>query len=149
MKKMLTTIISAIIVGSCLGIFFFKKFDSNIDVFAKNDNKVYAIQVGVYKNYANALKNRDTYDGIVVKDNDLWRVYIDIIKREDILKIMEEIYQENNIGYYVKVVDVNDTFINILNDYELLRLKSDKDNQYILKEKILKEYENVFNQGNE
>ena len=47
MKKTLLTILGAILVGFGLGLFFFKKFDTNIEALATSVKSIYAVQVGV------------------------------------------------------------------------------------------------------
>ena len=84
MKKTLLTILGAILVGFGLGLFFFKKFDTNIEALATSVKSIYAVQVGVYKNIDNAKDVANKMGGIVVLDNDYYRVYIDIIKDKEI-----------------------------------------------------------------
>ena len=97
MKKTLLTILGAILVGFGLGLFFFKKFDTNIEALATSVKSIYAVQVGVYKNIDNAKDVANKMEGIVVLDNDYYRVYIDIIKDKEILNSREEYYKNNNI----------------------------------------------------
>ena len=96
MKKTLLTILGAILVGFGLGLFFFKKFDTNIEALATSVKSIYAVQVGVYKNIDNAKDVANKMKGIVVLDNDYYRVYIDIIKDKEILNSREEYYKNNN-----------------------------------------------------
>ena len=72
MKKTLLTILGAILVGFGLGLFFFKKFDTNIEALATSVKSIYAVQVGVYKNIDNAKDVANKMEGIVVLDNDYY-----------------------------------------------------------------------------
>lgn len=144
MKKTLLTILGAILVGFGLGLFFFKKFDTNIEALATSVKSIYAVQVGVYKNIDNAKDVANKMEGIVVLDNDYYRVYIDIIKDKEILNLREEYYKNNNINYYLKIINPSKEFIDKLDDYEII-LKNTSisaDKIRVVREKILKEYQN-------
>ncbi len=144
MKKTLLTILGAILVGFGLGLFFFKKFDTNIEALATSVQSIYAVQVGVYKNIDNAKDVANKMGGIVVLDNDYYRVYIDIIKDKEILNSREEYYKNNNINYYLKIINPSKEFITKLDDYEMI-LKNTSisaDKIGVVREKILKEYQN-------
>ena len=83
-------------------------------------------------------------EGIVVLDNDYYRVYIDIIKDKEILNSREEYYKNNNINYYLKIINPSKEFIDKLDDYEII-LKNTSisaDKVRVVREKILKEYQN-------
>ena len=83
-------------------------------------------------------------EGIVVLDNDYYRVYIDIIKDKEILNSREEYYKNNNINYYLKIINPSKEFITKLDDYEII-LKNTSisaDKIGVVREKILKEYQN-------
>lgn len=144
MKKTLLTILGAILVGFGLGLFFFKKFDINIEALATSVKSIYAVQVGVYKNIDNAKDVANKMKGIVVLDNDYYRVYIDIIKDKEILNLREEYYKNNNINYYLKIINPSKEFITKLDDYEII-LKNTSisaDKIKVVREQILKEYQN-------
>ena len=144
MKKTLLTILGAILVGFGLGLFFFKKFDTNIEALATSVKSIYAVQVGVYKNIDNAKDVANKMEGIVVLDNDYYRVYFDIIKDKEILNSREEYYKNNNINYYLKIINPSKEFITKLDDYEII-LKNTSisaDKIGVVREKILKEYQN-------
>ena len=144
MKKTLLTILGAILVGFGLGLFFFKKFDTNIEALATSVKSIYAVQVGVYKNIDNAKDVANKMEGVVVLDNDYYRVYIDIIKDKEILNSREEYYKNNNINYYLKIINPSKEFITKLDDYEII-LKNTSisaDKIKVVREQILKEYQN-------
>ena len=144
MKKTLLTMLGAILVGFGLGLFFFKKFDTNIEALATSVKSIYAVQVGVYKNIDNAKDVANKMKGIVVLDNDYYRVYIDIIKDKEILNLREEYYKNNNINYYLKIINPSKEFITKLDDYEII-LKNTSisaDKIKVVREQILKEYQN-------
>ena len=140
MKKTIITVIVAILSGICMGLFFFKKFDVENIVLASNTNSIYAVQVGVFKNILNAKEYSKLYNGIMVNDKDLYRVYINFIKSEDILEIMKNYYDSKNINYYIKKINVSNNFLEVLNDYEIVLRNQDVSSYDITINNVLKEY---------
>lgn len=143
MKKTLISISLAVVVGIALGIYAFNKID-----FDANDNyvsaisisdQVYAIQVGVFENIDNANKLAEKYGGLVVVDENKYRVYIDIVS--SILSDIKNYYDKQGISYYVKTIDVSDNFASKLKDYEELIKAASIDNYDEIIKQILKEYE--------
>ena len=85
MKKTIIMIILAIGVGFTFGFLFLKKFNTETITEVSNiKSQVYAFQIGVYKNKDNALNAANTNKGIVILDNDIYRVYIAILKDETV-----------------------------------------------------------------
>lgn len=142
MKKTITLVIIAIIIGFSLGIIFFKRIDlSNTLIVSNMNNQVYAIQVGVYKNKDNALETSNKYKGIVISEEDYFRVYIDIVRDNEVKIIILKYLDELGISYYVKAINVSEEFSRELGYYEEMLLKTSKDNYRSIMESILKEYE--------
>ena len=117
MKKTLIIILIAIISGIVMGFMFYQRFEINEVVFAKQDYSAKAVQVGVFSKLDNALSIKDLYDGIIVNDENLYRVYINIIKDQEVLSIMKEYYNELGINYYLKDIEISKEFNDILDDY--------------------------------
>ena len=66
------------------------------------------------------------------------------IKDKEILNSREEYYKNNNINYYLKIINPSKEFIDKLDDYEII-LKNTSisaDKVRVVREKILKEYQN-------
>ena len=95
MKKTLIIILIAIISGIAMGLIFYQRFEIKDVVFANEDDSVKAVQVGVFSDLDNAINMRNLYNGIIVVDENLYRVYIDIIK--------DNIYQKSGKLYGLKV----------------------------------------------
>ena len=109
MKKTLIIILIAIISGIVMGFMFYQRFEINEVVFAKQDYSAKAVQVGVFSKLDNALSIKDLYDRIIVNDENLYRVYINIIKDQEVLSIMKEYY--NELSYVKK--DTEWTFVEV------------------------------------
>ena len=150
MKKTLIIILIAIISGIAMGFIFYQRFEIKDVVFANEDDSVKAVQVGVFSDLDNAINMRNLYNGIIVVDENLYRVYIDIIKNNEILKIMENYYKELGINYYLKNIEISSEFSDILDSYEIIFKNQDSSNYQLTIDSILKEYskyeENVRNE---
>ncbi len=140
MKKTLIIILIAIISGIVMGFMFYQRFEINEVVFAKQDYSAKAVQVGVFSKLDNALSIKDLYDGIIVNDENLYRVYINIIKDQEVLSIMKEYYNELGINYYLKDIEISKEFNDILDDYEIILKNQDISNYSLTINSILKEY---------
>ena len=140
MKKTLIIILIAIISGIVMGFIFYQRFEINEVVFAKQDYSAKAVQVGVFSKLDNALSIKDLYDGIIVNDENLYRVYINIIKDQKVLSIMKEYYNELGINYYLKDIEISKEFNDILDDYEIILKNQDISNYSLTINSILKEY---------
>lgn len=140
MKKTLIIILIAIISGIVMGFMFYQRFEINEVVFAKQDYSAKAVQVGVFSKLENALSIKDLYDGIIVNDENLYRVYINIIKDQEVLSIMKEYYNELGINYYLKDIEISKEFNDILDDYEIILKNQDISNYSLTINSILKEY---------
>ena len=93
MKKTIIMIILAIGVGFTFGFLFLKKFNTETITEVSNiKSQVYAFQIGVYKNKDNALNAATTNKGIVILDNDIYRVYIAILKDETLIANLKDYY---------------------------------------------------------
>ena len=87
-----------------------------------------AFQVGVYTSLDAANTYRTKYkDSIVIKDNELYRVYVSILKDSNNIESMKKYLDSNNISYYLKDIEIN--------------------NKDIKKE--IKEYESIMDNNNE
>ena len=140
MKKTLFTILLAIIIGFTFGYFFLRKFntESLIEVSSIKD-QCYAFQVGVYKNKENAYKAASTYKGIVILDNDLYRVYIALLKDESLINSLKGYYDKVGISYYLKAINISNKTNSIIDNYEIILKKTSLDNYSPIIENMLKE----------
>ena len=143
MKKYLITILIAIVVGACLGIYSFNRFkqDDVKPVFNFNKNQAYAMQIGVFDAFENAEKLAEKYGGLVVLDNEKYRVYIAIVN--DTLNIMKSYYDEKGIAYYIRTIDVDSQFMEKLNNYETALKVVEKSNYDEIIRNILRDYKEL------
>lgn len=140
MKKTIISIFLAMIVGFAFGFFFLKKFNTETITEVSNiKSQVYAFQIGVYKNKDNALNAANTNKGIVVLDNDIYRVYIAILKDETLIDNLKDYYDSLGINYYLKAINVSSKTNNIIDNYESLLNNCDSSNYNMVLDSMLKE----------
>lgn len=140
MKKTILTIVLAILIGFTFGFFFLKKFTPKTITEVSNiKSQVYAFQIGVYKNKDNAIKNATTNNSIVVEDNNLYRVYIALLKDQTLIDNLKKYYDSIGLNYYLKAINVSYNTENIINNYELLLNNCDSSNYDMILSSMLKE----------
>ena len=140
MKKTILTILLAILIGFTFGFFFLKKFTPKTITEVSNiKSQVYAFQIGVYKNKDNAIKNATTNNSIVVEDNNLYRVYIALLKDQTLIDNLKKYYDSIGLNYYLKAINVSYNTENIINNYELLLNNCDSSNYDMILSSMLKE----------
>ena len=140
MKKTIIMIILAIGVGFTFGFLFLKKFNTeSITEVSNIKSQVYAFQIGVYKNKDNALKEANINKGIVILDNDIYRVYVALLKNQVLINNLKIYYDSLGINYYLKAVNVSSKTNNIIDNYESLLNNCDSGNYSMVLDSMLKE----------
>lgn len=114
MKKILK-ILFVLILGINAGYYF-----SNNKIFNVFDQSYKAFQVGVYTDISIANTYKSKYNNaIVVKDNELYRVYVAILKDDKNIKDMCSYLNRNNVEYYIRNVEIKDKNLkNKIKEYE-------------------------------
>ncbi len=140
MKKTIIMIILAIGVGFTFGFLFLKKFNTeSITEVSNIKSQVYAFQIGVYKNKDNALKEANINKGIVILDNDIYRVYVALLKNQILINNLKIYYDSLGMNYYLKAVNVSSKTNNIIDNYESLLNNCDSSNYSMVLDSMLKE----------
>ncbi len=116
MKKIIVCLLFSAAIGIGLGIYSFNYFNRVEDISVNAFKDVYAIQIGVFNDINNANKLASKYGAVIVSDNNRYRVYVAIVS--DMLKDVEEYFDSKGIAYYVRSINVNDSFYNYLVEYE-------------------------------
>ena len=140
MKKTIISIFLAMIVGFTFGFFFLKKFNTETITEVSNiKSQVYAFQIGVYKNKDNALNAANTNKGIVILDNDIYRVYIAILKDQTLIDNLKSYYSSIGLNYYLKAINVSSKTSSIIDNYESLLKSCDDSNYNLILDSMLQE----------
>lgn len=114
MKK----IIKSLIVFICGIVFGY--YICNLDIKNIFRTTYKAFQVGVYTNLDAANTYALKYDNsVVIKDDELYRVYVAILKNKDNINNMSNYLNKKGINYYLKEVSIdNKNLKKEINDYE-------------------------------
>ena len=133
-------IILAVIVGFSFGYLFLRKFNNEVITEVSSiKSQCYAFQIGVYRNKENALKAANDSRGIVILDNDFYRVYIALLKDENLIKSLKSYYDTKNVNYNLKAIYISDKTSSILDNYEIILKRTSIDNYEAIIENMLKE----------
>lgn len=114
MKKIIKTFV-ILLLGIFLGYHI-----CNIDIMKLIKTNYKAFQVGVYTSLDVANTYRSKYkNSIVVKDDELYRVYVAILKDEKNIENMSNYLNKNGIDYYLKDLNIIDKDLRSeVNEYE-------------------------------
>ncbi len=140
MKKKIIVVLLSLVLGSGIAYFIFTRryVDSDEAV------KVKAFQIGVFTNYDNALRVADRNNGIVVSDNDVFRVYVSILSSEEAVLKMMKYYDSIGLNYYLKEISVTPEFLNSIKNTEDLLIMSNSDTYNIINLNVLNKYEELL-----
>lgn len=129
MKKYITSILTATVIGYLLAYFMFKQYDydSNIQTVFTNGTKVYLIQQGVYSSLDSMKENMISFNYyIYTYDDNKYYTYIAITKNLENLEKLKGYYKSLGYSIYVKEIDINiSEYINVLEQYDNLLATTD------------------------
>ena len=141
MKKVLIVVLLALVIGGGLAHYIFnRRYVVDDDVYVK----VSAFQVGVFTNYDNALKVADRNNGIVVAEDDIYRVYVSILSDKGAVDKMKKYYDGIGLNYYLKSISVSKKFVDSIKDNEELLVRSSSDTFSVINKSILNRFEEVL-----
>ena len=113
-----------VILGGILFTFLFLNKES---IYAKEEYIAYALQVGAYSSLENAENFCKTIDSaIIIKENDLYKIYLAIYKDLDLVNKMVNYYENKQINIYLKMLHVSKNFYQELDTYEKLMNSSEE-----------------------
>lgn len=148
MRKNIILITLSIIFGILFTFFVLNKENT----YAKEEHMVYAFQTGAFENKEYAIKYSEKFpSSIVIQDKNLFKIYVAMYKDIDLINEMVVYFEDKDINVYLKSINVNKTFYQLLEDYELLIKNSNDKNMYNnINQSILNsflesmEYENIY-----
>lgn len=141
MKKTLIVILCAISLGGGIAYYLFNKIV--VKASPSDTTIVSAFQIGAFTNYDNALKVADRNNGIVIKDEDIFRVYIAIIHNQEVISKLKKHYSEIGLNYYLKQIPAKKEFIEQTSSIEELLNKSSSNTYVVLNSEILEKYKEL------
>ena len=101
--KRLKIIIVFLLIGSIMA---FVNFNTKDDGFY---TKTIAFQLGVFNDENDALRLKERLGVIVIKENNLYRVYFAVLHDKDNIKFIEKTLDDRGISYYIRNVDLDES----------------------------------------
>lgn len=136
LKRYLFPVILGIL---CCTAYFFIIYDTDREKIINNTVKVSFFQTGAYKSLDNATKNMG--DGIIIKDKDLYRVYVSILSEKDNINKYKNYYDENKVNYYIRDLKIDEKFKEELDVLETIMMNTKDDTvNHKLNGEILNKY---------
>lgn len=140
MKKILIVFLVALALGGGIAFYIFNKIviegdDKGVSVSVK------AFQIGAFSNYDNAFRVAERNNGIVVSDEDIFRVYVAILGNEKAITKLGSYYDSIGLNYYLKNVNVSKDFYSSIKDTEELLINGSSDTYNIINTSVLERYE--------
>ena len=119
---------------------------NNIVVKEKDTDKtmVNAFQVGAFTSYDNAVRVAERDNGIVVKDEDIFRVYVAILYDKEAVNKLGDYYNKIGLNYYLKPIYVSNSFIEEIKDNEELLKVSSTETYVTINSDVLSKYEEML-----
>lgn len=146
MIKKCAPYILAIVLGIIFGYYMFDGEIHLSNILNKSD--YVGFQIGVYTDLQNAEKIKEKFEGsVLIKDEELYRVYYAILHNDKNIEVMERHLQNNKINYYLKDLEIND--MNLIAEISSLEsLMADASSPLFLElnKKILISYEGYTNE---
>jgi len=128
MKKLYKSLF-VFFIGIILG-YYLCNINLLTDIFS---NTYTAFQIGVYTDYGIASAYKEKYsNAVIIKDNELYRVYAAILKENKNIESMSKYLRKNNIEFFLRDISIDDKILaNELNEYERIM---DNDNEIVFLE---------------
>lgn len=152
MKKYITSIFLALLVGFFISQYMFSKYEDKetlLPAFSTAKN-VYFIQQGVYSTLDSVKENLKPFDNyIYTVINSKYYVFTGITKNQKNVQKMQEFYQQLGYNTYVKEFKVsNEEFLNSLNNYDsVLENTDNNDTIKTLINQVLTKYKELVIDG--
>ena len=121
MKKKLLIMLFALLLGGSMALITLYKLN-----FKAKTYPVAIYQLGVYKNYDNALKKaQDAKGAIIISRDDNYQVIGAIASSKESQNKLANLLKNEQLDYYLKELDLNEESKETIDEYELLINKTD------------------------
>lgn len=128
MKNYIKVIIGAVLIGGIFAYFFYNDIKKEVVALTTQENTISLFQVGVFSQIDNAKHYQELYNPAIIYETDnYYRVIIGISYHEENKVKLESYFTNKGIEYIIKEIKVNEDFINELENYETVLIKTNKD----------------------
>lgn len=142
-KKIIILIIFIALMFALFLYFNYKKSNSNDK---KESDTLYFLQVAALRKYENVTKMSKLLPSyLVIKEDDLYHIYVAITKDKNNLKKLKEFYINNGNDIYVKEKnETNEDLLNYIVKFDfLLEEANDKETIINISKNVIKKYEEL------
>ncbi len=154
-KKLIVPVVSALAVGTFLGIFLFGHYDKKeIKTVGETGQtkEVYFLQIGVYSSQENMEKNVSKIPYYIYQvENNQYYVYVGMSLKEKNAQKLKDFFISTGYNIYVKKFGIaNQAFLTVLEQYDTMLEQAPDTNSYsAICGQILAKYEELVNHGRE
>ena len=141
MKKLKPYFI-AIFIGSICAVILFANTSNN--AFAYEEYNAYAVQIGVFTKEEYAFNLKQKYNGKVVYDDGVYRVYFSILFDKENINFITDYLEKNNIGYITKRIYISSNAKEIKKYENIMKQMKSEKGKLKINEEILNMYEGVI-----
>ncbi len=142
MKRILIIILCAVAIGGGAAFYLFNKIVVKAE--STDEKLVSAFQIGAFTNLDNAERVAVRNNGIVVSDDDIYRVYVAILSDKEAINVLKKYYEEIGLNYYLKEIIVDSEYINSIKEAEELLKRSSSDTYVTINNEMLHKYEELL-----
>lgn len=146
--KNVNPVLIAVIIGIVFSLFIFLNKKEELKSVFSDSEPLSFFQLGLFKNveYARDLKNNNP-GAIIIKSDGYYYVYSAILKNNNNVEKLKNYYDEKNINYYIKTINVNNAeFLDLLNKYEIMIEKVGSESMININNEILNTYKGMSNE---
>lgn len=141
MKENIKIFLIALILGMAVAFALSYKFKEPI-AFALNPEAT-ILYVASYNNIDTATSKQANYpDSVIYEEEGIYKIVIGIFSDKIVLDLMKSYFQDQGLTFYEEKIKTNSTFLQEINNYELL-IKSSETSYY---DTLNKSLLNLFNE---
>lgn len=144
-KKIFTMVFFSALIGFILGFLTYRSYAEKIKTVFSNINTSYAFQVGVYNSKEIAEEKARNSKGIVVPEQDFYRVYIALATNEELKDLLAEYFTKQGIDYYIRDLDLTKDIKTKMEVYEAILASTSEDKYESIIMKMMQEYQKEGN----
>ena len=144
-KKIFTMVFFSALIGFILGFLTYKNYVEKIKMVFSNTNTSYAFQVGVYNSKDMAEEKAQDSNGIVIPDQDFYRVYIALATNNDLKELLASYFTKQGIEYYIRDLDLTKDIKTKMEVYEAILASTSEDKYESIIMKMMQEYQKEGN----
>lgn len=154
-KKLIAPVVSALAVGTILGVFLFGHYDKKELKTVGNTGiakEVYFLQIGVYSSKENMESNVSKIPYYIYQVEDgKYYVYVGMSLKEENAQKLKDFFISIGYNIYVKKFGIaNQAFLTVLDQYDtMLEQAPDTSSYSAICGQVLAKYEELINHGSE